>query len=437
MTRVRAAIGTAALLGILLIPFSDAQAGGFSIYEQGARAMGRASAFVASPDDPSAVFYNPAGLALLDGTLVMVGSTVVAPIGKFYGVDPFPGYGVEERLTYQFFYLPNIYLSHRISDRMVVGLGIMPPFGLGTAWHHPNTFSGRYLATKTDLQTISINPTVAWSASDKLQLGLGFNIRYSKLYLQRYVGTFDPNANLVRDVATATLESDFSPGFGFNLGLLFAVNDRLDLGLAYRHGGEIEYTGTGTFEQITTGDAFIDGQVSALLGDGQADLKTRIDLPYVLTIGAAYQLTDDLLGEFDLNWWGWSSFDRLTSEGLADDPDSGLEDIDTPENYEDTFEARIGLEYLYTDRLTLRAGYLYDHAPVPVESITPLLPDADRHALTFGVGYDFGRFIVDGALMYLNFDDADTKGRNPDGFNGVYDQTAWLAAFNITYPIGR
>ncbi len=437
MNRSRAALGAAAVLGMLVLPFTEAAAGGFSIFEQGARAMGRASAFVASPDDPSAIFYNPAGLARLEGTLVMAGGTVIAPIGKFYGVDPFPGYGVEERLTYQFFYPPNLYVSHRLSDRLVAGVGVMAPFGLGTAWHHPNTFAGRYLTTKTDLTLISIDPTIAWSVSDRFSLGVGLNLRLSKLYLSRYVGIFDPNANIVQNVATATLESGLNTGFGFNFGLLFDATDRMSLGLAFRQGGEVRYTGTGSFEQITTGDSFIDGQVAQTLGDGTADLKTSIDFPYVLTLGIAYRLQEDLLGELDVNWWGWSSFDRLTSEGLADDPDSELEDVDTPENYRDTFEARIGLEYLYSDRLTLRAGYLYDRTPVPVESITPLLPDASRHGFTVGVGLDLRTFIVDAALMYLDFDDADTRGRNPDGFNGVYDQTAWLLAFNLTYPIGR
>src|SRR5258705_4907594 len=36
---------------------------GFSIFEQGAKASGMAGAFVATADDPSAVFYNPAGIA--------------------------------------------------------------------------------------------------------------------------------------------------------------------------------------------------------------------------------------------------------------------------------------------------------------------------------------------------------------------------------------
>ena len=52
----------AAALAVLLIAGS-AWAGGFNIYEMGARATALGGAFTATADDASALFYNPAGLA--------------------------------------------------------------------------------------------------------------------------------------------------------------------------------------------------------------------------------------------------------------------------------------------------------------------------------------------------------------------------------------
>ena len=53
------------VLSILVCTASGAVAAGFAILQQGTAAMAQGNAFVAQADDPSAVFYNPAGLMQL------------------------------------------------------------------------------------------------------------------------------------------------------------------------------------------------------------------------------------------------------------------------------------------------------------------------------------------------------------------------------------
>ncbi|MEA3466103.1 MAG: outer membrane protein transport protein [Thermodesulfobacteriota bacterium] len=73
------------VLMVLLMP-SLVCGAGFHIREQGAKAMGMANAFVAQADDPSAIFYNPAGIAFQDGTQVSLGVTVInVPETEFNG----------------------------------------------------------------------------------------------------------------------------------------------------------------------------------------------------------------------------------------------------------------------------------------------------------------------------------------------------------------
>src|SRR6195952_4441233 len=46
----------------LFLPCTQVHAGGLYLFDRGARALSMGGAFIASPDDPSALWYNPAGL---------------------------------------------------------------------------------------------------------------------------------------------------------------------------------------------------------------------------------------------------------------------------------------------------------------------------------------------------------------------------------------
>lgn len=66
---------------LILISCSLASGSGFLIYEHGAVAMGMAGAFVSIANNPTAIFYNPAGIAWLRGTQINIGGTFVFPAG--------------------------------------------------------------------------------------------------------------------------------------------------------------------------------------------------------------------------------------------------------------------------------------------------------------------------------------------------------------------
>ena len=67
---------------------------GFSIFEQGAKALGMGGAFTAQADDPSMLFYNAGGLAFVEKAGVSVGATWIRSTkADFKGANPFPGDG--------------------------------------------------------------------------------------------------------------------------------------------------------------------------------------------------------------------------------------------------------------------------------------------------------------------------------------------------------
>src|SRR6266849_5026423 len=73
---------------LLLLGSGQAWAGGVSFTEQGAAATGKANAFTGEANDPSAIFYNPAGITQLPGTQFMIGTSIVKLDSTFRGSTP-------------------------------------------------------------------------------------------------------------------------------------------------------------------------------------------------------------------------------------------------------------------------------------------------------------------------------------------------------------
>jgi long-chain fatty acid transport protein len=90
----------------------------------------------------------------------------------------------------------------------------------------------------------------------------------------------------------------------------------------------------------------------------------------------------------------------------------------------------VGGEYLVTDALAVRAGFVYDPTPSPEETLAPDLPDADRLKLSVGAGYGFGAFRVDaGYQLVLLQERRSTFPLLP----GTYDGMAHVVGLTLGY----
>ena len=73
---------------------SPALPSGFQIMSQGAKATGMGLAFTAVADDPTAIFYNPAGLGWQQKFSGEAGFMFITKLeGEFEGLNPYPGEG--------------------------------------------------------------------------------------------------------------------------------------------------------------------------------------------------------------------------------------------------------------------------------------------------------------------------------------------------------
>ena len=123
-------------------------------------------------------------------------------------------------------------------------------------------------------------------------------------------------------------------------------------------------------------------------------------------------------GRFTKAKTGWSKFDNLP---LTFKTTPAINDT-IIENYGDSWRLSVGAEHQLKS-LTYRFGYYFDQAAAPSESMTPLLPDANRHGVTLGLGWTLGKnkaWNLDVYNLALFVEDRSTNGVNRDGFNGTY-----------------
>src|SRR5688572_16883822 len=80
---------------------------GLRIPMQDATAVGRGNAFTATADNPSAIYYNPAGIAQLEGTEVQFGLLAYLGITSSYTSPS----GSRAETAYETVMIPQLYLT--------------------------------------------------------------------------------------------------------------------------------------------------------------------------------------------------------------------------------------------------------------------------------------------------------------------------------------
>lgn len=426
---VRRAIAVA-LLAAAISP-SGARAAGYAIFEQGAAALGMAGAATASIHDASAAYYNPANLVTLAKSEAYGGVTLLQPRTSFAGWNPYPGYGTTESMVGQSFFPPAAYVAQKMGARWAWAAGINAPFGLGVEWKDPDRFSGRYIVTKADLRTVSGLLTAAVAVTPKWSVAAGGNVLWSQVELNsRQLAVVPGGGGAQTDVAKNKLSSDYVPGYGWTLATSWRPNAQWALGAVYHSKVVTHVDGDAEFKQVLTGNAAFDAGVAAQLPPNQA-VKTVLRFPALWSGGVAWKPVEAWTIEADFNFVEWSLFHDLPIYLQTTTSRSRV----IVENYDDTFQIRVGAEHRLPN-WTYRVGYYYDEAAAPTESLTPLLPDAGRNGATLGLGFAFGpekRWSLDLYELALFVQHRNTEGVERDGFNGEYKSYVNAAGASLAY----
>jgi long-chain fatty acid transport protein len=387
-------------------------------------------AFTAVADDPSAIFYNPAGLGWQKHFEAQIGSEFLSKVkGDFEGANPFPGIGVTEKQHKTTFVVPNIYVVAPLTNEINFGLGINSPYGLGYRWDNPNGFSGRFISQNAVVQTADLNPVISFQATPSFAIAVGADYRLSKVQLERNSAAINVFTQSVVDVAHVKLNSELTDnhGWGWNAGILFRPVPQFSFGAAYRSKIKVDYDGTAKFTQIPTGNAAFDAAVAASLPSaGDHPVQTSIEFPATVNLGTAFTFPGQFLVSLEADWTQWTSFKDLDIHF----PDIVGRDLHRENNWKNSWAYRIGLEKKF-GKMAVRGGYYRDKTPQPLSNSGPLLADNDRDAFSIGFGYGTDRWGIDLSDLYLKLKNIDTRGVAEDRFYGIYKESVNVFAFSL------
>jgi len=406
----------AILVGLTILrTASPAYSSGFGVFTQGASALGQADAVVADNDGPSTIFFNPSLLNKLPGTQVEIGTTLLFPSRDFRSSTTGTTASTEDTL----YYPSTFYVSHTFNDKISAGLGVFNPFGLGTEWS--GTWEGRYIATKSTIETYNINPVVSYQITPGLSFAVGLDVILLDATLEKKVnlsllGLPDANQKFKGD----------GTGVGYNLGIAYNAGHGISLGASYRSEVEIDVKGNVSFDLPSP---LLAGTLPNTGG------KTTITLPRQLLAGVAYQASERLTLESGFRWEDWRSFNESKVE--LNQPVAGQTTITDPKNWHDTFAVNVGGKYRLNDTFTLLAGYLYGWNAVPHDTFEPSVPDANTHLFCLGTDMVFKNVKLAVSYAYQLQEERsknNTVGAAVGGSaNGIYNADIHLLGISATY----
>ena len=409
-------------------------AAGFQLAEYSATGLGRAYAGEAAmADNASAQWRNPAMLMHLEGTQISTGAIYVNPnidvngtVDGSKSLNPaLPSTSASSSDFANDAIIPNLYISHRYSDKLAVGFALGTNYGMET--NLGTDFAASHFGNEASVTTMEANLNLAYKVTDAVSIGGG--VRY--VMGEGSFGAKTPKNNLVSPGNVTTLkymEGD-DTSWGWQVGTAWQINEDHRIGFAYKSEVELKLEG------YATGIGFNPALANAR-DNGSMDLA----LPATAEIASFHQLNDKLAIHASINWTDWSSFEKL--EAQLDTYGTKMVKV---ENWEDNYRFAVGATYQVDSKLALRTGVAYDTSAVSDKNRTITIPETDRTWLSLGASYEFTKqFSLDGGLTYIiakNASIVESRGYSSDDdaqnvagqFVGEVSGNVWLIGLQANY----
>jgi len=345
-------------------------------------------------EDATTIYYNSAGMTLLNRPEVLLSLPIISLSNKFEDGgttgalgEPARGSGGNRDGVFS---LPTLFATTPLSNRLNVGVGIFIPFGQVN--QYADSWVGRYQLQSISLKTIDIDPAVAYRVSDRLSVGAGLDIQYAHLLRKNAIDfgalcflligpTNCPGLGLIPQSADGKFTADAKNwSVGFNFSALYHIGDTTHVGLNYRSAVRHDFSGDAVFNvpavaaPLTAGGLFQDTR-----------LRTTMTFPEVVALGVSQKIDDSLTLLVDLDWTGWSRLKQIS----LDFANPGQPNQILSLNWDDSIRFAVGGIYHFNDDTDLRGGISYDQSSVSNTFRGADLPDSNAIMLSAGLAHHF------------------------------------------------
>ncbi len=358
------------------------------IQGQGTSASGQGNAFAAQADDPSALYYNPAGMTQLRGVQLLAGGLLTGGTTSFTSTSGANATGNRDG-SLAWPAPAHLFITANLGDLgvtslsgLTLGIGLTSPFG--SVSRYPDNGPQRFKATFSAMPLISIKPTMAYQVTRDLSLGLGMDIyTFSDMLGEGHFEKQFISTGAVPVFGSAGQQAELygkGTAIGYNVSLLYTALRNGDgqpianIGLVYRNQVALPLNGGILANGVKTSDASATFVLPQVFTGAIAIWPTR-------TAEREWKL------ELDVDYVGWKSvrnLDIYLGNGSV---------VPQPQNWRSTYTVMIGTEYRWLKmdslpewEMAVRAGYTNSPTQIPDLTFDPTVPSADVHIPAVGFG---------------------------------------------------
>lgn len=343
-------------------------------------------AFTAVADDPSAIYYNPAGIRQVPGTEIEGGVSYIMPHQEFKNSMN----GSDTQSEFNIFD-PNLFATTQYFQNVTFGIGVYSPFARKT--NFDRTLAVYNMTHRSEIVRLDVAPTVAFDLGKYVSAGVGFVA--SHVYMNSKV---------------FNLEED-GDGYGYSGqgGILIKLPRQVHIGAVYR----------GRMTANLDGD----GKYSGINGNYNAN----VHFPATYGVGVSWQPASRWLLslEYDRELWSFmTDVTRHYKQPLLNQLGHSVVDGQDSDNY------RIGIIYCFDPKNELRAGYSFVAIAVPGKNMIPAQPDYDTQVVSLGYSHYFEKMRLD-----LGYEFAFTNDQKSDNqfFPGTHQAHVNMLHLGLTY----